>query len=143
MISKGLHIKGLKKHNTLESQIYSQTKTGTANAIFPTSSSACMIFLIRACQINTFYQIMRLDYKIAMIKRHYRCLKMRNTNQNNLLSLLFERHKIIFLGQTPVEEYKRSLKLKYCIQKTKEAKACPLFSNNQEFFFFKFFKFWA
>ena len=28
----------------------SHTKTGTANAIFPTSSSACIIFFIRDCQ---------------------------------------------------------------------------------------------
>jgi len=34
---------------------YLQTKSGTAIAIFPTSSSACIIFLILACQIPILY----------------------------------------------------------------------------------------
>lgn len=40
-----------KRKNRICMKNYLQTKRGTAIAIFPTSSSACIIFLILACQI--------------------------------------------------------------------------------------------
>lgn len=46
---KGPNFLSLHKHESII--IYLQTRRGTAMAIFPTSSSVCIIFLIRTCQI--------------------------------------------------------------------------------------------
>lgn len=91
MISKGVKNQRLCRKDNLNKKGHRhwQTKTGTANAIFPTSSSACIIFLIRACHINELYQILRLDDNTPMTTIHTDASKCETPSRIIFLLLLF------------------------------------------------------